>query len=82
MPTGNSENTLQARVRTAPEEASEGGGEDVDIEGAGRCIGWVLFHGHPTDHHRCLTSKLTGSRLRGGRQYPHFTGRETEAHRG
>lgn len=81
MPTGNPENTLQATVGTAPEEASEGGGADVDMV-KGRAWYRVSPHGHPTDHHWRLTSKLAGSSLRGGCQYPHFTGRETEAHRG
>lgn len=66
---------------TAPEKASEEGGEDVDI-GMGQAWYRVPPYGYLTDHHGRLTSKLRGSSLRGGHQYPHFTGRENEAHSG
>lgn len=38
-------------------------------------------HAYPPDHHTRLTSQVRGGSLKGGCQYPHFPGRETEAHR-
>lgn len=47
--TGSAGNTFQARVGTAPEKASEEGGEDVDI-GMGQAWDRVPPYGYPTDH--------------------------------